>query len=254
VSGGRPAWVRVPLTAGAVGAAAALALRGAAVSWPDIAVLVALLVLLPLLALLQAEMLQDMEVERIGAYVSSAVTLLALGGGAWLVGSRHGGAAALGLAPLSLGPFAAWTLTLVGAGLAVTVVFRAGGQRLGLRESRLLRDLLPRTGRERAAFTGLSLAAGAGEELAYRGYVIPVLGAVTGAPVAAAVSSLVFGILHVYQGPLGMARTALLGGVLAWGFLASGSLWPPMAAHAFLDILLGMALAERMMVPEEPPA
>jgi len=49
-----------------------------------------------------------------------------------------------------------------------------------------------------------------------------------------------------------MARSAVLGGVLAGGFLASGSLWPSIAAHAILDVLLGMALAERMMVPEEP--
>lgn len=220
----------------------------------DGAFLALLLFVLPILALLQAGMLRNIEVERMDAYVSSALTLLILGGCAWLLGSRHGGAAALGLAPLPWGAFLAWTLALAAAGLAVTAVFRAAGPRLGLHETRLLRDLLPRTGRERAAFAGLSLAAGAGEELAYRGYVIPVLAAVTGAPLAVAASSLAFGILHVYQGPLGMARTAALGGVLAWGFLASGSLWPPMAAHALLDVLLGMALAERMMVPEDPHA
>jgi membrane protease YdiL (CAAX protease family) len=176
---------------------------------------------------------------------------VALGGGCWLVGSRQGGAAALGLSPLPWRSFLAWSGPLLAAGLSVTAVFRVVGGRLGLRESRLLRDLLPRTGRERAAFTILSLAAGAGEEVAYRGYVIPVLGALTGAPVAAVVTSLVFGVLHVYQGFLGMARSAVLGGVLAWGFLASGSLWPPIAAHAVLDVLLGMALAQRMMVPVE---
>jgi membrane protease YdiL (CAAX protease family) len=233
---------------------AALALSGAGVPWPDTAVLVALLVLLPVLALLQARMLRGIEVERMGAYVSSAFTLLILGGCAWLVGIRDGGAAAMGLARLPWETFAGWTLALVAVGLAVTAAFREAGRRLGLRETRLLRDLLPRTGRERAVFAALSLAAGTGEELAYRGYVIPVLGSVTGAPLAAAASALVFGVLHVYQGPLGMARTALLGGVLGWGFLASGSLWPPIAAHALLDILLGMALAERMMVPEHPHA
>jgi uncharacterized protein len=218
----------------------------------DATALAVLLVFLPILAVLQAGMLRSLEVERMGAYVSSALTLLALGGGAWVVGSRHGGGAALGLSPIPWRAFAAWTGGLVAAGLAVTVAFRVAGRRLGLRESRLLRDLLPRTGRERAAFAGLSVAAGVGEELAFRGYVIPVLGGLIGAPLAAVASSLVFGVLHVYQGPLGMARTAVLGGVLAWGFLASGSLWPPMAAHAILDVLLGMALAERMMVPEEP--
>jgi len=241
-----------PLVAGAVGALVALALREAGVSWPDTAALVSLLVLLPILALLQEGMLRDIEVERMGAYVSSAMTLAALGGGVWVVGARHGGPAALGMVPLPWTSFAAWTGALVAAGLAVTAACREVGRRLGLGEARLLRELLPRTGPERAAFAVLSVAAGAGEELAYRGYVIPVLGALVGVPAAAVVSSLVFGVLHVYQGVLGTARTAVLGGVLAWGFLACGSLWPAVAAHAILDVLLGMALAERMMVPEEP--
>jgi membrane protease YdiL (CAAX protease family) len=216
----------------------------------DVAALAVLLVFLPVLSLVQVRMLRRIEVERMGAYLSSALSLLALGGGAWVVGSRDGGGSALGVVPLPWPAFAGWTAGLVAAGLAVTAVFRVAGRRLGWGESRLLRDLLPRTGRERASFAGLSLAAGAGEELAYRGYVIPVVAGLTGIPAAAALSSLVFGVLHAYQGPLGMARTAALGGVLAWGFLASGSLWPPMAAHALLDLLLGMALAERMMVPE----
>ncbi|NJD19547.1 MAG: CPBP family intramembrane metalloprotease [Gemmatimonadetes bacterium] len=219
--------------------------------WADTAALVALLVFLPVLSVAQVGMLRRVEVERMGAYVSSAVSLVALGGGAWLVGTRNGGPAALGLAPLGWASFAAWTTALVAAGLAVTAAFRAAGPRLGLRESTVLRALLPRSGRERAAFAALSLVAGSGEELAYRGYVIPVLAGVVGTPMAAAVSSAVFGVLHAYQGLLGMARTAVMGGVLAWGFLASGSLWPPIAAHAVLDLLLGMALAERMMVPEE---
>jgi membrane protease YdiL (CAAX protease family) len=123
---------------------------------------------------------------------------------------------------------------------------------LGLRESPLLRTLLPRTGRERAAFVALAVTAGVGEELAYRGYVISVLAGLLGPVGAAVLSSVVFGVLHAYQGPLGVARTAALGGLLAWGFLASGSLWPPIAAHALLDVVLGVALAERMMVPEDP--
>ena len=217
----------------------------------DAAALVVLLVFLPVLSVVQVGMLRRIEVERMGAYVSSAMTLLALGGGVWVVGSRAGGASALGLVPVPWRAFAAWSAGLVATGLAVTAAFRVAGPRLGLGESRLLRDLLPRTPRERATFAGLSLAAGVGEELAYRGYVIPVLAGLVGSPVAIALSSLVFGLLHAYQGALGMVRTATLGWVLAVGFLASGSLWPPMAAHAILDLLLGMALAERMMVPEE---
>ena len=221
--------------------------------WPDALALMGLLVVLPVLAVAQLRMLRGMEtVERIPAYVSSALALAVLGGASWAVGSRSGGASALGLVPLSWGGFALWTLTLVGAGLALTAAFRVAGTALGAREAPLLRKILPRSGRERAAFAGLSVAAGTGEELAYRGYVIPVLAALMGSAAAAAVSSAVFGALHVYQGPLGVARAAALGGLLAWGFLASGSLWPSMAAHAILDVILGIALADRFMVPDGP--
>lgn len=221
-------------------------------AWPDAVALVSLLVLLPVLSVLQLRLLRGVEVERMPAYLSSAVGLLVLGGAAWALGSRDGGSSAVGLVPLPWEAFALWSGTLVGAGLALTAGFRWMGMILGLREAPLLRSLLPRTASERAAFTGLSVAAGVGEELTYRGYVIPVLAGLLGPAGAAAVSSVVFGVLHAYQGPLGMARTAALGGLLAWGFLASGSLLPPIAAHALLDVVLGAALAERMMVPDGP--
>lgn len=235
----------------AAGAAAALALRGAGLAWPDVAALTALLVLLPVLSILQARQAGHLEVERMPAYLSSIVSLLVLGAVAWAVGRRHGGSAALGLVALPWTSLAGWTLALVAGGLAATAAFRRLGMALGLGEAPLLRALLPRTRRERAAFAVLSGAAGVGEELAYRGYVIAVLGSVMGTVGTAAVSSLVFGVLHAYQGALGVARTAVLGGILAWGLLASGSLWPAMAAHALLDVLLGIVLAERMMVPRD---
>jgi len=95
----------------------------------------------------------------------------------------------------------------------------------------------------------LSLAAGLGEETAYRGYLITVLAPLTGLAGAAVLSSAVFGVLHVYQGWLGIPRTALLGGLLAWGFLASGSLWPAIVAHTVIDLIAGIALGERLAGP-----
>lgn len=235
---------------GAAGAVAAVALQSAGLPWMDDALLVFLLVLLPVLSVLQMRVLGDVEVERMPAYVSSIVSLSLLGAVSWAVGSRQGGSAAVGLVPLPWGAFLGWTMALVVAGLAVTVVFRHLGTAVGLRESPLLRVLLPRSARERGAFAVLSVVAGVGEELAYRGYVIGTLAPVLGEVGAALLSTLVFGILHVYQGFLGIARTAALGGLLAWVFLANGSLWPAVAAHAILDILLGVVLAERMMVPD----
>jgi membrane protease YdiL (CAAX protease family) len=133
--------------------------------------------------------------------------------------------------------------------MLVIVVFRVVADRLGAAESPLLRDLIPRTAAEKRVFGLLSVAAGAGEEIAYRGYAIPMLAPLLGGGGAAALTSLVFGALHGYQGWLGTARTAVMGGLLAWGFLASGSLWPAIVAHTTIDLLAGIVLGEKLLPP-----
>jgi membrane protease YdiL (CAAX protease family) len=148
-------------------------------------------------------------------------------------------------------PLAAWSAGLTAGGVALLFLFRAVAGALGVRETPLLRALLPRSARARAGFVGLSLAAGAGEELAYRGYAITQLAGGLGGIGAAVLTSSIFGVMHAYQGVLGIVRTAALGGLLAWGFLASGSLWPPIVAHAAIDVLAGAVLAEHLVVPEE---
>jgi membrane protease YdiL (CAAX protease family) len=115
----------------------------------------------------------------------------------------------------------------------------------------ILRELLPRNGAERGVFAILSTAAGVGEELAYRGYAIPVLGPIVGVVPAVVVTSVVFGVLHGYQGPLGMTRATVIGAALAFGFVASGSLWPPIVAHAAIDVLAGIVLGERLLIEPE---
>lgn len=215
----------------------------------DVLTLVALLVVLPVFSIVQIRYLRDVVIRPMPVYASSAVTLVILGGGCLAVGARHGGPEALGIVALPGATTAAWTAGLTVGGLAVLLAFRVVAPLVGATEAPLLRMLLPRTARERAAFTGLSITAGAGEELAYRGYTISLLAPLLGPFWAAALSSAVFGVLHVYQGTWGIARTAVLGGLLAWGFLASGSLWPPMLAHAALDVLAGTVLADRLMVP-----
>lgn len=245
---------RLPLLAGAAAAAAlipVLALVGG-VPTLDAVALATLLALLPGLSVAQLQLMQGVEIERLPAYVSSAVTLVALGAGCFVLGVRHGGPAALGLTAIPAVTLAVWALVLTLGGLALMLAFRQIAVALGLREARVLRDLLPRTPRERWAFGGLSLVAGMGEELAYRGYALTTLAGVVGPVPAAVVTSLVFGVLHAYQGGLGMVRTATLGGILAWAFLATGSLWPLMVAHAALDVVAGIILAERLMVPEAP--
>lgn len=76
------------------------------------------------------------------------------------------------------------------------------------------------------------------EELFARGFLLQrcrvVLGG-TWLPVL--VSSLLFGLGHVYQGWLGVAQTMMIGIVLAVLTLRWGTLWPAIIAHALLDIV-----------------
>jgi membrane protease YdiL (CAAX protease family) len=160
---------------------------------PDTVLLAALLVALPTFALAQLPLVQDTPIERLPAYWGSIVTLWLIGTACWLVGTRVGGAAALGVVWLPLLPLLSWSVGLTVAGLAVLVAFRQIAIATGVPESPMLRALLPRSTRERAAFALLSVAAGVGEELAYRGYAIPQLAEIMGVPAAVLLTSLVFG-------------------------------------------------------------
>lgn len=213
----------------------------------DVMALGVLLVALPLVSVAQLRLLRDVAIERIPVYISSALTLVLLGGICLALGMRRGGPAAVGLAVPPVGDLLLWTAGLTVAGLAIMFAFRALGIALGLEESPLLRALLPRSGRERTAFAGLSLAAGIGEEVAYRGYAIPLLAVALGPAAAVGVSAVAFGVMHAYQGALGVVRTTALGALLGSAFLASGSLWAPVLAHTALDMLAGIVLADRLL-------
>ena len=227
---------------------------GAGLPLVDAVLLSLLLAVVPLLAIAQVPLADGLAIERMSAYWSSIVTLGVLGAACWFVGSRVGGGAALGLVRLPMANLLGWTVGLTAVGLAIIVLFHAGARGVGTRDTELLVQLLPRTGRERGVFALLSVAAGVGEELAYRGYVIPVLAPVTGLAGAAVLSTVVFGVVHAYQGVIGIVRTALMGGVLAWGFLASGSLWPAILAHTLIDLIAGIAIGERLLVRRSDPS
>jgi len=217
----------------------------------DSILLALLLVGMPALAIAQLPLIKEAFIERVPAYWSSIGTLCALGVITCLVGMRREGPRAIGLEWISTDRLVIWTLVLTVAGLVVSFAFRNIGISLGLKESRMLRALLPETGKERGIFVLLSVAAGLGEEIAYRGYAIPVLTPVTGVAGAVLITSLVFGVMHAYQSALGIVRTMTMGVILAWGFLMSGSLLPCILAHTFIDIIAGIAIAQQLMLPEE---
>ncbi len=223
-----------------------------------------LLLPLPLLALAQAPLAGIVRLERIPAYASSTVTILVLGAISSFVGIRGFGVPALGLVPLPAGAFAAWTLGLVAVALLLIGLFHGIGRIFGIPESPTLAHLLPRTPTERGLFVGLSLAAGTGEEIAYRGYAITAAAAFLPGPWwATALTSVSFGLVHAYQGSMGMVRSGLLGFCLGGSFVVTGSLLPAMAAHALVDLIGGLWLGEKLVgtgdevgpreVPDPPP-
>ncbi|MGD0189864.1 MAG: type II CAAX endopeptidase family protein [Rhizomicrobium sp.] len=98
----------------------------------------------------------------------------------------------------------------------------------------------PRTPAELFVFFLLSVTAGVWEELLYRGFLIWYLAARGGTLTAVILSSMIFGLGHVYQGWRGVLNTAFVG--LAFGtlFVLTHSLWWLMAAHAIIDIAGGI--------------
>jgi uncharacterized protein len=152
-------------------------------------------------------------------------------------------AAALGLvAPSLAGGSAALRSSLVGlvVGLSLALiapVLTARGRAFVRSAAGEAGALLPANGRERAWFVAVALTAGVCEELLYRGFLFFFLARfVPSATVAVIVSAVVFGAAHAYQGRGGVVATALLGACLGGLYVWTGSLWPPIALHALIDL------------------
>ena len=97
------------------------------------------------------------------------------------------------------------------------------------------RDFLPATRRELRWFRGVSVAAGVGEELFYRGFLLAYLTVWMPLLWAVVVSSVLFGFAHVMHGARATARSTVAGIVLAGLFVLSGSLWASMLLHTVID-------------------
>ena len=100
-----------------------------------------------------------------------------------------------------------------------------------------IRALLPRTRDELKYGVGLGVSAGIFEELLFR-LALPALlfGIIGNGPVAFAGAALMFGMLHIYQGPLGILFATLLGLVFAALYVLTGSIAVPIVLHALVDL------------------
>lgn len=99
--------------------------------------------------------------------------------------------------------------------------------------------LLPHTPGERRSFLLVAVTAGICEEVLYRGFVMGYVGTWTGPELAVVLSSVAFGLAHLYLGFSHVIRTTVVGAVYALIALAAGSLWPAMILHVATDLVGG---------------
>ena len=104
-----------------------------------------------------------------------------------------------------------------------------------------IRAILPRNRAELPYGAALGLTAGIVEELLFRlalpALLFGVLDGVPGAgPLAFGIAALLFGALHLYQGPLGILFSFILGLLFTVLYIVTGSILAPIALHALVDL------------------
>jgi uncharacterized protein len=106
----------------------------------------------------------------------------------------------------------------------------------------LAERILPQSTVERVPFFALAVTAGVCEEFLYRGFVIAAL-IRPGLPLWSVVvlSSLLFGLAHLYQGRGGFVGTTVLGLLFGATRIIFSSLVPVIAWHIAVDVVAGLA-------------
>ena len=213
-----------------------------------------LLIVLPLSAQRQFVGVDPARLPRVQAYVQSMVAIGLLGSLGLGLGVARWGWEGLGLAP---GPSAGLVIlraaAVLGLGMAVVLLFELWIAKRGSLRSPWVTALMPRTSRERSTFALLSVFAGVGEEIAFRGFALLLLASWTGSIWFAVLwTSLAFGWIHAYQGGVGRLRASLLGMVLAMPVVLSWGLWPSILAHTWIDWIGGFILGPRLVDTSSP--
>lgn len=111
-----------------------------------------------------------------------------------------------------------------------------------------IETLLPQTKNEKLWFILVALSAGICEEIVFRGYGLRLFESIgfSGIPLLI-VTSAVFGLVHIYQGFVGVIMTAIMGAFFTLIYIQTGSLWWSILAHVFIDlrVLLLAAFAKK---------
>jgi membrane protease YdiL (CAAX protease family) len=225
-------------------------------SWLASAFALAVLVGLPILSALDARRGVDLTaaaVHRRTLYLSVALSLLVvalmtLGVAAW----QDVGADAVGWVVGDVNRALIWAIGVTAGGLAVIWTLTTTFRVIGWKESPVALLLMPRNASETRGFLLLSGVAAVCEEYVFRGFSLYVVTAWTGSPwFAAAVVSLSFGLAHGYQKLAGVVRAATLGMLLAVPTIWTGSLFPAIVGHFWINAAIGLGGWRYLLEEEE---
>lgn len=143
------------------------------------------------------------------------------------------------------------SMALIGWGLAALIaafflfqfsmVARSASARAQLQDafskSPVMTNFMPQTEDEKHLFHLVGTTAGITEEIIFRGYLIWAFSLYVPLWVAALSSLLVFTLLHLYQGARQLPGVFLIGALVTLVFVLSGSIWPAIAIHIFVDVI-----------------
>ncbi len=110
--------------------------------------------------------------------------------------------------------------------------------------------MIPRKKAEKRWFALCSVTAAVGEEIVYRGFLFYILASVFPSIsnyIVLIVASAIFGVAHIYQGMVGIVKTALIGFMLGALYLVTGSLVPSIILHFVIDFAASFLYNEENM-------
>jgi len=113
----------------------------------------------------------------------------------------------------------------------------------------IMSNFMPKTDAERGLFNALGISAGIAEEIIFRGYLIWALNLFMPLWIAATAALLVFTLLHLYQGAKQLPPIFVIGALATLVFVLSGSLWPAIALHIFVDVINNQTVWKARMTP-----
>lgn len=119
---------------------------------------------------------------------------------------------------------------------------RLSGDKLAEHQARTERasESMPRTREELNAFLVLAFCIGCGWELLYRGFLMMVLGPLTGTATAVILAAVAYGAAHGYQGRGQFVGSIVSAFLFTIGYVMTDSLWWLMLIHTALPVYLAL--------------